>query len=40
MLGFLRIALFEDRAKTTAAPSVCDIQELYFKLHISATNVR
>jgi len=26
--------------KKTAAPSVCDIQEIYFKLHISATNVR
>jgi len=27
-------------SKNNAAPSVCDIQELYFKLHISATNVR
>ena len=34
---FLTDCFVQGSNKNTAAPSVCDLQELYFKLHISAT---
>jgi len=37
---FLTDCFVQGSSKNTAAPSVYDIQENYFKLHISATNVR
>jgi len=37
---FLTDCFVQGLIKSTAAPSVCDIQELYLKLHISATIVR
>ena len=37
---FLTDCFVQGSSKNTAAPSMCDIQEIYFKLRISATNVR
>jgi len=37
---FLTVCFVQGSSKNTASPSVCDIQEIYFKLPISPTNVR